>query len=399
MAAFENQDPLERLAAVKAGRQRKIDSPEEFIARLSDPQPEVRQEARHALVQISGGKDFGPSEGAPLATAQEAAVQWQKWLRWHRLVVEYVLKKPEEVISLLASNEPFERWAAVTVARRLGLPVQDRLIPLLRDGSGDVQQEARQALVEAAEGEYDFGPAAGPDPAAIDESVAKWTKWQGFDQLLPACLAMDAGELAAKFDSPEALERWASVAAARRRRLPLQDEAILLLRDPDNEVRQEAHQTIVDWSDGQDYGPAGNATPAEVEAAVQNWQEWWTRKKDHREKLAANRIELARNVFKRNGLAGQKRLQSVIDDYPETDAAEEARELLVAAATPVADEPAPDDALPRPASPLPDSPRSPAAAANDDRVSQNRRHRRSTRRRKLNWRPPRSGCASPARSR
>jgi hypothetical protein len=68
-----------RLAAVQAVRSKKLRLGGELIQLLSDAEEDVRQAARQALVQMSGGTDHGPQPGASESEIAEAVRQWQAW--------------------------------------------------------------------------------------------------------------------------------------------------------------------------------------------------------------------------------------------------------------------------------------------------------------------------------
>jgi HEAT repeat protein len=328
VAAFTKADPLERLAAVRVAHARKLDRPEAFIQSLEDPQPEISQEARHALVRISGGADFGPSENADQEAARDSVARWQRWLQWHRLVVAYGSKSEAEVVQIFRSAEPLERWAAVSVSRRKAFRPGAALIELLRDGSADVQQEARQALVELGAGDYDFGPPDNSDPPRVDRAVERWTTWWQRETLLPPLLGLPPEDLAAAFHSPDVPQRWAAIAAARRVRAPLQPDLISLLRDADQDVRQEARRALAQWAGGSDFGPPENADSQAIETAAGQWEKWWAGEKERREAAAAGALKLARIVLETNPNAARKRLHDVVMQFAGTEAAQTAQGLL-----------------------------------------------------------------------
>jgi hypothetical protein len=68
-----------RLAAATLAGSRKLPLGEELIELLGDREPEVRDAAHRALVQIAGGKDHGPSRDAGADERAEAVRQWRQW--------------------------------------------------------------------------------------------------------------------------------------------------------------------------------------------------------------------------------------------------------------------------------------------------------------------------------
>jgi hypothetical protein len=49
------------------------------------------------------------------------------------------------------------------------------------------------------------------------------------------------------------------------------------LTDREAEVRQAAHQALVQLSKGQDFGPSAGASETERSAAIQQWRVWWSK--------------------------------------------------------------------------------------------------------------------------
>ena len=67
-----------RIAAAQATGARKLRHGAELIALLQDGDPDVRQAARLALVQISG-QDHGPAPSASIAERETAIARWRDW--------------------------------------------------------------------------------------------------------------------------------------------------------------------------------------------------------------------------------------------------------------------------------------------------------------------------------
>lgn len=68
-----------RIAAAQAIGARKLRYGTELIGLLQDANDDVRQAARQALVQISGGLDHGPMRDASFLDREEAIARWQAW--------------------------------------------------------------------------------------------------------------------------------------------------------------------------------------------------------------------------------------------------------------------------------------------------------------------------------
>jgi HEAT repeat protein len=77
---YLKHDRLEvRLAAIKTVGSKGWRLGGELIDLLSDPDPDVRQAARQALVQLSRGQDFGPERDASGGELEEAILRWREW--------------------------------------------------------------------------------------------------------------------------------------------------------------------------------------------------------------------------------------------------------------------------------------------------------------------------------
>jgi HEAT repeat protein len=327
IASFRDDNPLERLAAVRVARQQQLNAPDELIAVLHDGDPEVCQEARHALVQLASGSDFGPSENADSEVVAESVTQWQRWAAWHKLLTQYMALDPDAITAIFGDPEPLHRWAAVSAARRKLLNVPKELIEMLRDPEADVSQEARQALIQMA-GECDFGPSQDANEAEVDRSLSRWSKWLAREQLLAPYGRLDDKQLVAAFEAREPLQRWAAVTVARRRRLKCPDELIPVVGDSDIDVREEARRALKQFAGGADFGPSQGASDEDVANAISRWSSWWSQERAKLEAQATNKLSLAKLVLAKNPQAGRKRLQEIIDDLAVTKAAEEARQLI-----------------------------------------------------------------------
>jgi hypothetical protein len=72
-------NPLVRWVAANFISQKRIPAQVELTKALADPFPEVREAARHALMRLGRGTDFGPR---PLATAKEIDQAMRRWNTW-----------------------------------------------------------------------------------------------------------------------------------------------------------------------------------------------------------------------------------------------------------------------------------------------------------------------------
>jgi len=316
---------VERWAAVTTARLQRVDIPTDLIGLLQDDDLDVRQEARHALVQLSDGSDFGPSENATKDEQGYAADQWKIWQVRKDLVQRYGKVSQAALISNLESPNLDDRWAAVTLIRRKQVDVPERLIGVLIDPDPDVRQIARLCLVNLADGE-DFGPKE--DAADVQQAIAvvRWKKWQRRQEFDQQLTSMDLSGVVAAFESSNPLKRWAAVSVARKRSLKVPRALISCLTDEESDVRREAYDALVELSGQSDFGPSASATATQQAAAVKKWLNWWS---ENYKKKAQLRLKLSELLISKGKNDRAKlRLQTIIDDFPETEAAANARRLL-----------------------------------------------------------------------
>lgn len=76
---LKDEKPEVRAAAAKVIGNKGWRLGAELIAALEDPDAEVRQAARQALVQLNRGTDFGPERDASEADRAEAIRKWKAW--------------------------------------------------------------------------------------------------------------------------------------------------------------------------------------------------------------------------------------------------------------------------------------------------------------------------------
>jgi len=68
-----------RIAAAQTVGAKKLRFGTELISLLQDSDAGVIQAARHALIQISSGEDFGPEPGATATQREAASERWRAW--------------------------------------------------------------------------------------------------------------------------------------------------------------------------------------------------------------------------------------------------------------------------------------------------------------------------------
>lgn len=155
-------------------------------------------------------------------------------------------------------------------------------------------------------------------------------------------LARTPGKLRERLSDGDANIRWAAARLTASRGLPCVDELAGLLDDSDADVRHEAHEALLRISRGEDYGPFNDADPQDRQEAVQCWRDWWVyaqqeRKEsierhqvsDNVEEIASSALRLAKSLERlgRQEVA-DRRYREITSRFPETDAADVARERL-----------------------------------------------------------------------
>ncbi|NQW47285.1 MAG: hypothetical protein HQ464_05895 [Planctomycetes bacterium] len=315
-AAMSSSHPHERWAAVTVALQKRLDLPDEYIEQLADPEPEIRQQARQALVRLAGGDDFGPSNDATEDGLKVSIQKWTHWLERRKLLQSFAGKPPAEVAAAMNSSHPDERWAAVNVALQQGLDLPDEYIERLADPEPEIRQQARQALVRLAGGD-DFSPA--PDAAIIE-----WKRWRVVKKI-PGLRRASTDELVAGMSATDDEQRWAATIIVHRKKLPLATELIELLMDADLLIQQEARQALVQLAKGEDFGPEMDASTEKAVESAEQWSEWWMRAT---EKTASQKLRQARVLLDKNPEAARRRLVEIVTRYKGTDAAQEAQRLL-----------------------------------------------------------------------
>jgi hypothetical protein len=86
---------------------------------------------------------------------------------------------------------------------------------------------------------------------------------------------LDAKGVREALTADQAQVRAAAARVAGSKRLPVGEELIALLNDPQAEVRQAARQALGRLSKGLDYGPEPTASETERTEAARRWRAWW----------------------------------------------------------------------------------------------------------------------------
>jgi hypothetical protein len=225
----------------------------------------------------------------------------------------------------LASPDPVVRRQAARAAVLRGLPFEVQLIDMLREPDDDLREMIHEELKAAADGS-DFGPMSAAD---VDDAIRRWKLWRSLRKAGRSRLITFMGG-----DDLEGL--WVAAGVARAMRIEAPDEFIAALRRAPPAARSELRAALVQCAAGEDFGPAADAPPEEVQAAANRWQDWRNRTLaaeraanfERRVKRAADLLNQAKNLIGINNSAVKRRLEELVSDYADTPAGIEARRLL-----------------------------------------------------------------------
>jgi hypothetical protein len=70
------------------------------------------------------------------------------------------------------------------------------------------------------------------------------------------------------------MQRWLAVLVASKKRLPVHEKLIDLLKDPHPAVRKAARDALVRIGRSTDFGPLSNATAKQIADSQRSWREW-----------------------------------------------------------------------------------------------------------------------------
>ncbi|MCI0465291.1 MAG: hypothetical protein L0Z62_50865 [Gemmataceae bacterium] len=97
---------------------------------------------------------------------------------------------------------------------------------------------------------------------------------QALEQMLRDLSREPLDVVAEKLQDEQPVVRWLAALVTHRRRLPLERDLLDRLTDPHVQVREAARQALVKLSRGNDFGPAPNATSAQLVQAQRAWLHW-----------------------------------------------------------------------------------------------------------------------------
>lgn len=235
------------------------------------------------------------------------------------------LADPGDIRAALRSPDTEIRREAVMVSLLRQLPLVDEVIAMLSDADSTISDAIHEELKAIASGS-DFGP---KDAADVPAAVHRWKLWWSLRSAPRA-------KIVSYLSGPEPDARWVAASHARTAGIDAYDELIEVMRLSASPVWEEAHAALVGISGGRDFGPATDASAADVEAAAARWAEW---RAEEREKIArvlheknckhaAELLRLAKYFLDSKPDVLERRCREIVKRYPDTPAADEARNLL-----------------------------------------------------------------------
>ena len=274
--SLRSDEAIERHAAVTAACSMGPRFGRELISMLNDPAPEVRQKARAGLVAMAANADFGPDEPANERVRSTAIRKWEEWYeqkvrfalppaawRYSRTQLKGLLKTKQEQTSL----------AAILVIRYRRHFMVNELLALFDDPSQAVRREARNALVDLAEG-ADCGPSDFSNTADVETAIAGWKVWDERRKRRFSNGIKTNDQIKAEMDSPDNEVRLAAVSTAAARSLLVANKFVIRISDSVPEIQQAARHGLVQLASGADFGPSEGAGATAVVESSGRWRQW-----------------------------------------------------------------------------------------------------------------------------
>jgi hypothetical protein len=276
------------------------------------------------VTETAGTVRYAENISAYLMYKDDKGADGAKWREKRKLLTKYQTAEMSAILAGLKHSSPEERWAAIVGAIHQRLDIPEQLIELLRDPESDVRATAHHALVRLANGN-DFGPSSDSDESARSVAIGKWHRWRVSKKFSVLIAKGSAGAIVTALGAADSEERWAAVMAIRAQKLHLVEELCDRLGELHTSIQQEARQTLQQLARNKDFGPQPGASPEAAAEAAQKWRDWW---KQEREEAAAQSLNLAKSILAKNPEAGRRRLQKIIKEHGDTQAAREAQRLL-----------------------------------------------------------------------
>lgn len=322
---LKHANPLRRVvAATVIGHRKYEDLAEALVDALSDTDADVVQKVREALVAISGGLDNGPDREATDEQRLLAEQAWKRWLHSFTLVKTLAGENPAVIKAKLRDADALTRRAALIAIRQREIEADAELVAALKDEALSVRKEAHHSLVQVSG--YDFGPKEeGVDAARA--ATGLWSRWLAMRTILPQIKRLTGSALLDQLNDRDTARRWAVLEIASEKNLELPaGKLIVMLTDTNPGIRQASHAALVKAAEGQDFGPAPDAAPDQIEVAIAGWTNWQLQ---FEETKARSKLKLAKQLKEKgNATAAKRWLQEVVDRFPGTPSADEAQQIL-----------------------------------------------------------------------
>lgn len=228
------------------------------------------------------------------------------------------------LLRLLVDPDDGVRLEALSEAMRRNMPLDKECIQLLRDTNDEIAGRARGWLVRNSG--IDFGVYPNAD---LDGAIRNWEAWWAI---------RDAANdnLVGLLQSSDQMKRWVAAARLRGDLSPYLSDIISAMTSSELVVCLELRRILREAARGVDFGPAGNASAAEVVVAAGEWKIWHERElariaeeeRAQRVSRAKELLRLARLLINRNPAAVRRRCEVIIRDFGDTPAADEAKQLI-----------------------------------------------------------------------
>jgi hypothetical protein len=271
------EDPLLRLLALSAIGRRHLHLEQDLIEQLRDPNPTIQEATREALVYVTRGTDFGPIPGASQRTRERSIEKWQQWLALQRST----------------SQEKSATDAAIADGKRTK-PGSLEIVPLLlvHDDKPALSSGAAKACDELVNGNSEEQRSMlarlrhakdSESTEALALAIPKLSgdiQQQARDALTERLTRLPSAELIDKLqdDNPE-MRCAAALAVGRKIAKERIADLVQLLEDPEMAVVQSARVALTELS-GEDFGPTSDADRRGRGDAVAAWRKWWKERHD-----------------------------------------------------------------------------------------------------------------------
>lgn len=272
-----NYDPWVRFLAIQSIGWRRLHLESDLIKRLNDPDPVVRDAAHTSLIQVARGTDFGPYPGSSRRGINRSIEKWQQWpaLQQNAWPV-----KPVKDTAIAA-----EKQAKPTTLEMVPVLLVHDDKPALSSGVAKACDELINAkgaeqisiLARLRHGKNSDGSEA---LALAIPKLSGDIQQQARDALTERLTRLPSATLRDKLqdDNPE-VRSAAALACGRKIAKNHIADLVQLLDDPEMAVMQSARVALTELS-GEDFGPPSDADRRGRADAVAAWRKWWKERQD-----------------------------------------------------------------------------------------------------------------------